>query len=50
MNGSRSPHENGDSSKGHLSSRHKGSHHDDNSRSPPSDTGSARSTPSQKVN
>lgn len=48
MNGLRSPHENGDSSKGHLSSRHKGSHHDDNSRSPPSDTGSARSTPSQK--
>lgn len=48
-NGSRSPHENGDSLKGHLSSRHKASHHhDDNSRSPPSDTGSARSTPSQK--
>jgi hypothetical protein len=49
MNGSRSPHENGDSSKLNSASRHKQSHNDDSSRSPHSDNGSARSTPSQKV-
>ncbi|CAF0983393.1 unnamed protein product [Adineta steineri] len=48
MNGSRSPHENGDSSKLTSASRHKHSHNDDSSRSPNSDNGSARSTPSQK--
>ena len=49
VNGSRSPHENGDSGRLHSNLRHKQSHHDDNSRSPPSENGSARSTPSQKV-
>ncbi|CAF0849858.1 unnamed protein product [Adineta steineri] len=48
MNGSRSPHENGDSSKLTSASRHKHSQNDDSSRSPNSDNGSARSTPSQK--
>ncbi|CAF1165967.1 unnamed protein product [Rotaria sp. Silwood1] len=48
-NGSRSPHENGDSStKINSTIRNKSSHHDDNSRSPHSDNGSARSTPSLK--
>ena len=49
MNGSRSPHENGDSSKLNSAARHKQLHNDDSSRSPHSDNGSARSTPSQKV-
>jgi len=48
-NGSRSPHENGDSSKLNSASRRKQSHNDDSSRSPHSDNGSTRSTPSQKV-
>ncbi|CAF2016310.1 unnamed protein product [Rotaria magnacalcarata] len=48
MNGSRSPLENGDASKLNLASRHKHSHNDDSSRSPHSDNGSSRSTPSQK--
>ncbi|CAM4746089.1 unnamed protein product [Rotaria magnacalcarata] len=49
-NGSRSPHENGDTSSKVNSAiiRQKSSHHDDSSRSPHSDNGSARSTPSQK--
>jgi groucho len=47
-NGSRSPHENGDSSKLNSASRRKQSHNDDSSRSPHSDNGSTRSTPSQK--
>ncbi|CAF0872856.1 unnamed protein product [Adineta steineri] len=47
-NGSRSPHENGDSSKLNSAIRNKSSHNDDNSRSPHSDNGSTRSTPSQK--
>ncbi|UJR26710.1 hypothetical protein I4U23_008026 [Adineta vaga] len=47
-NGSRSPHENGDSSKLNSALRHKQSNNDDSSRSPHSDNGSTRSTPSQK--
>ena len=41
MNGSRSPHENGDASKLNLATRHKQSHNDDSSRSPHSDNGSS---------
>ncbi|CAF1178491.1 unnamed protein product [Rotaria sordida] len=51
INGSRSPHENGDSSSkinSAIRNKSSSSHHDDNSRSPHSDNGSARSTPSQK--
>ena len=48
-NGSSSPHENGDSNKLTSGSRQKSSQNDDSSRSPHSDNGSARSTPSQKV-
>ncbi|CAF0904271.1 unnamed protein product [Rotaria sordida] len=48
MNGSRSPLENGETSKLNSTSRHKQSHNDDSSRSPHSDNGSSRSTPSQK--
>ena len=48
-NGSRSPHENGNSSKLSSALRHKQSNNDDSSRSPHSDNGSTRSTPSQKV-
>ncbi|CAF1622157.1 unnamed protein product [Adineta ricciae] len=47
-NGSRSPHENGNSSKLSSALRHKQSNNDDSSRSPHSDNGSTRSTPSQK--
>lgn len=48
-NGSSSPHENGDSTKHPSSTRQKSSQNDDSSRSPHSDNGSTRSTPSQKV-